>query len=321
MSWVRQALDEYGLRLLVLCAVLVAMAIYSPGFNGEVAIFVSLERLMLLGVVAAGLALTMIAGELDLSVGSVAVLAGVVAIDLADLGLWPCVLIATAIAALLGALQGMLIAKLGVNSLVLTIGALILWRGVAWVLAGGAPISLKDFSISDAMLLRWGVFSLGSLIAIAVIALVGIFLAVTKWGREIYAIGGARSEAIAAGVPTTRPLILAFTISAACAGLAGALSSVKSASVTPDSFGTLLLLAVAACLIGGIDVRGGRGDVLHIVLGVLILSALSAGLASGGAQAYYVEFVTGALLLIVVALDFVLKGLRRRRLLALTATS
>jgi ribose/xylose/arabinose/galactoside ABC-type transport system permease subunit len=313
----RVAGRNYGLQVVVLAVIAIVLVITTPSFQGEPAVYASLERLTLVGITAAGLAVTMIAGELDMSVGSMAVLSGVIAIQLGDLGLVPSILIATAVGIALGALQGIVIARLGINSLVFTVGTLILFRGVAWLVAGGGPVTLHNFRATDPLLARFGVLSPTSIVAIVVIAGIGVFLAWTRWGREIYAIGGARVEATAAGVPVRRSLVIAFMFSGGTAALAGALSSMKGASATPDSFGSLLLTAVAACLIGGISLYGGRGDVVNIVLGVLILSVLSAGMAAQGAQSYVTELFTGALLLVVITIDFILARVyRRRRLLA-----
>lgn len=320
MRSVRVAGRNYGLQVVVLILIAVALTATNPSFGGESAVYASLERLTLVGITAAGLAVTMIAGELDMSVGSMAVLSGVVAIQLGDLGLVPSIVIATVAGVVLGALQGFVIGRLGINSLVFTVGTLILFRGVAWLVAGGGPVTLQNFRATDPLLLRFGVLSPTSIVAIVVIAVIGVFLAWTRWGREIYAIGGARAEATAAGVPVKRSLIIAFSISGGTAALAGALSSMKGASATPDSFGSLLLTAVAACLIGGISLYGGRGDVVNIVLGVLILSVLSAGMAAQGAQSYVTELYTGALLLVVITIDFVIARVSRRRKLRAVRT-
>lgn len=313
MRTFQTAARSYGLQVGVLSIVVAAIALTTPSFQGEPAFYATFERLALLGITAAGLAGTMIAGELDMSVGSMAVLSGVVSIQVGSLGLLPAILISTGLGLVLGLLQGLAIARLAINSLVFTVGTLILFRGIAWLAAGGKPVSLVDFEATDPLLVRIGVFSPTSIAAIAVIVAIGLFLAWTKWGREIYAIGGARAEATAAGVPLRRPLVIAFGISGACAALAGSLASLKGASATPDSFGTLLLTAVAACLIGGISLYGGRGNVINIMLGVLILAVVSAGMAAQGAQSFVTELLTGVLLLAVISIDFVIIRVSARR--------
>ena len=142
--------------------------------------------------------------------------------------------------------------------------------------------------------------------------LLGLFLAYTRYGREIYAIGGAREEARAAGVPRLRPMVLAFALSGACAALAGALASLKGGSAAPQNYEDLLLSGAAAALVGGISLYGGRGTVLNVALGVAVLSAVAAGLASRGSDASVTQLVTGALLITVVAIDFIAARLGRR---------
>lgn len=307
---------QYGLQVVILVVVMVVLAIISPTFRGEPAIYATLERLVLLGIAAAGIAVTMIAAELDISIGSMAVVSGVIAIQLSDLGLLPSILVATSVGALLGALQGWIIARTGINSLVLTVGTLILFRGLAWILADGKPISVTDFTTTDPLLARFWVFSPLAVTAILVLIVIGVFLAWSKWGREIVAIGGARTEALAAGVPLGRPMIIAFCISGACGALAGALSSMKGGSVTPDSYANLILVCVAAALIGGVSLYGGRGDMINIALGILIIAVLSAGLSAMGMQSYVSELITGALLLLVIVVEFVIANIARRRKVA-----
>ena len=155
-------------------------------------------------------------------------------------------------------------------------------------------------------------FSWSSVVALAVyVAMDGLFLAYTRWGREIYAIGGARNEAIAAGVPRIRPLAVGFAISAGCASLAGALAATRGGSAAPQNYEDLLLTGAAAALLGGISLYGGRGTVLNVALGVAILSVVGAGLAARGTSASLVQLVTGALLLTVIGLEFGLARLAR----------
>lgn len=298
----------YLTPLAVLVVTWVVMAWSTSEFRGEGSVFSVLEGLTLVGLIALGVGVTMIAGELDLSVGSMAAMAGVIAVENAGHGLIPTVLIAVGVCAAVGLVQGFLIAKLGINSLVFTIGTLILLRGVTYLLSGGpngqAPVTLEDFGVSDALLSRHWVFSVSSIIALCVFAAIGLFLAVARYGREIYAVGGARVEAVTAGVSTTRSLTVVFGLSAACAGLAGALASLRGGAAAPESYAELLLAGVTAAALGGISLYGGRGTVINVLVGVLVLSVVTAGLGIRGAEGSTVQLVTGALLLGVIGLEF-----------------
>lgn len=303
----------YLLPFVVLLLTWAVIASITPSFRGTASAYSVLEGFALIGLVALGLAVTIIAGELDLSVGSMAALSAVIMVLASDAGLIGAIAIATAAGVALGLLQGFLIARLGINSLVFTIGTLILLRGVTHMAAGHEPIMIWNFEITDPMLDRFGVFSWSSITALATFALAALFLGYTRWGREIYAIGGARAEAVSAGVPRVRPIALAFAVSAGCASLAGALAAARGGSAAPQNYEDLLLTGAAAALLGGISLYGGRGTVLNVALGVAILSAVAAGLAVRGTSASLVQLVTGALLLLVIGGEFLAERLGRRR--------
>jgi ribose transport system permease protein len=306
-------LRAYALPLVVLIAVWIYISATTDTFRGEAAFFSVLEGFPLMGLAALGLAVTIVAGELDLSVGSMAAVAGAIAVRAADAGLIGAVLIAVAVGTVLGAIQGGLIAKIGINSLVFTIGTLILLRGAAWLLCGNAPLPLgENVLISDPLLERYWIFSPASITAVLVFVTFGLFLGYTRYGREIYAIGGARAEAAAAGVSRTRPLVVAFAVSAGLASLAGALATMRGGSAAPENYADLLLAGAAAALLGGVSLYGGKGTVLNVALGVATLTAVSAGLASRGEPASTVQLVTGVLLLLVIAVEFTVSRLWRK---------
>lgn len=299
-----QRLRPYLLPLLVLIVTWIVIAALTPTFRGQASVYSVLNGFPMIGLAALGLAVTIIAGEFDLSVGSMAALSAAIAVLSSQLGLLGAVGFAVVVCTALGALQGALIGRLGINSLVFTIGTLILIRGLTYMLTNSAPIMIENFEITDPLLMRYWVFSWSSIVAILVFVIAGLFLTYTRWGREIFAIGGARNEAIAAGVPRVRPLAIAFAISAFCASLAGALAAMRGGSAAPQNYEELLLSGAAAALLGGISLYGGRGTVLNVALGVAILSVVGTGLAARGSSASLVQLVTGALLLTVISLEF-----------------
>lgn len=313
MRRVPEALRSYLVPLAVLLLTWAVIAHLTPSFRGASSVYAVLEGFALVGLVALGLSVTIIAGELDLSVGSMAGLAAIVMVLAEDAGLVGAIAIATATGVLFGLVQGTLIGRLAINSLVFTIGTLILLRGLAWMAAGHEPIMIEAFEITDPMLDRFWILSWSSITALAVFALAALFLGLTRWGREIHAIGGARAEAVAAGVPRVRPVALAFAASGGCAALAGALAAARGGSAAPQNYADLLLTGAAAALLGGVSLHGGRGTVLNVALGVAILSAVGAGLAARGTSASLVQLVTGALLLVVIGGEFLAGRLAGRR--------
>jgi ribose transport system permease protein len=302
---VRRSALDVGSRALLALAVYAFFAATDEHYRGVGNLYPILNGFALTGLVALGLGVTMIAGELDLSVGSLAAVAGIISVYLSGWGVLPCLAVAVAAGAGFGAVQGALIAKLRINSLVFTIGTLIALRGVAFVISHehSVLVNLNDLSISDSVTRKLWIFSPFSLTTLAAFVLVGVFMAFSRRGREIYAIGGGRGEALGAGVAAFAPIVVAFTLSAALASLAGGLASLQSAAAQPGAFDSLLLGGVTAALVGGISLYGGRGTIVGVVVGVLTLRFLVTGISSRGAPFYVESLATGALLLAVLLVE------------------
>jgi ribose/xylose/arabinose/galactoside ABC-type transport system permease subunit len=145
---------------------------------------------------------------------------------------------------------------------------------------------------------------------------VGLLLAYTRIGREVYAVGGARTESRAAGVAEVRPIVLVFALAGMLAALAGALASLRSGSAGPRAYDTLLFSSVTAVLIGGISLYGGRGRVLGIAVGVLTLQFLLAALALESAPFWAASLATGSLLLAFLLVELAAEQSPARRGLA-----
>jgi ribose transport system permease protein len=311
----RRADPAVAARLAVAAATFGLFAGLDTNFASQGSLYAMLQAIAFTGMVALGIGMTMLAGELDLSVGSLAATAGIVAVKLASIGLVPVVLVVFAGSLVYGALQGYVIAKLRVNSLVFTIGTLIALRGVAYILAKNqsVPLDFNLLTLSDDVVQRFFVFSPFSLLTLAAFVGVGLALAYSRFGREIYAIGGGRNESRAAGVSQTRPIVLAFTSSAGLAGLAGGLASIAAGGASPFGFDTVLLTVVTAALIGGVSLYGGKGDVFGIFVGMATLQFLLTGLSSHGAAYYVQSMATGGLLLAFLVLEFATERGERRQ--------
>lgn len=294
-------------RVLLGLAVYLFFMFFEPGFSTVANFNTILDGFAFAGLAALGVGITIIAGELDLSIGSVAAVAGVIAVQFAELGLVLTTIVAVAISAVFGVFQGVVIVRLRINSLVFTIGTLIALRGLAFILSGGQTIVVPDLAIADAIRRRLTVFSPFSLTTLVIFVLVGAFLAYHRWGREIFAVGGGRSEARAAGIGLYRPMAIAFGISAACAGLAGALVSLKSGSAAPIGFENLLLPAATAALIGGTSLTGGKGSVIGIAIGTLTIRFIVSGLSLRGAPFYVESLSLGVLLILVIVYELLVE--------------
>jgi ribose/xylose/arabinose/galactoside ABC-type transport system permease subunit len=300
----RRPSGQLASRLVLAIAIVVVFAVTDPRYASAGNTFAIMEGFTNIGLAALAVAITIIAGEFDLSIPTMALVAGVIAVLLAGQGLLVALIVATVATTAFGFAQGVAISWLRINSIVFTVGTFIALQGVAFILAGGRTVAITDFSIAQTLSQRIGIVSPSSLAAVAVFAAVGAFLAYTRYGRELYAIGGGRTEAVAAGIPLWRPIVVAFTLSGLLAGLTGAIVSLKIGSASPAiGFQDLLLPSVTAALVGGVSLLGGRGGAIGVFVGVLIIRFISAGLSLRGLPFYVESLALGALLLVVIVID------------------
>ncbi len=297
------AVENHDLAFAILLAVCVYtfFALSEPLFFTHRTGFAIMERFAVLGLVGLALTLCIIAGEIDLSIGSNAALAAVITVRFTDAwGAVNALLLALAISTAIGAIQGYFIAYLRVRAIVLTVGTLMLLRGVALFVAEEKTVMLTDFRIPDFISLKLGYFSPASILVVAMFVLVGLFMTFTRYGREIYAIGGARKEALASGISLQRPMIIVFAISGFCAGLGGVIIGLRSGTAQALGLQYLLLAGTVAAFIGGVSILGGKGGVIGAAIGTLTVNFLNTGLVFNVTPAFMVQMYLGILLLIVI---------------------
>lgn len=261
-----------------------------------------MERFAVLGLVGLALTLCIIAGEIDLSIGSNAALAAVIVVRFTDsLGAPTAALIAIAISSVIGLTQGYFVAYLRIRAIVLTVGTLMLLRGVALFAAEEKTVMLTDFTVPDFISTKMLVyFSPASLLVIGVFVLIALFMNYTRYGREIYAIGGARKEALASGIDLKRPMMIVFTISGFCAGLGGVIIGLRSGTAQALGLQYLLLAGTVAAFIGGVSILGGRGGVIGAAIGTLTVNFLNTGLVFNVTPSFMVQLYLGILLMVVI---------------------
>ena len=176
-----------------------------------------------------------------------------------------------------------------------------LLRGVALFAAEEKTVMLTDFRIPDFISTKMlGYFSPASLLVIAMFIVVGLFMTYTRYGREIYAIGGARKEALASGISLVRPMIIVFAISGFCAGLGGVIIGLRSGTAQALGLQYLLLAGTVAAFIGGVSILGGKGGVIGAAIGTLTVNFLNTGLVFNVTPAFMVQLYLGILLLVVI---------------------
>ncbi len=300
-NWVVANPDLAFALLLAIC-VYGYFAVSNEFFATHRTTYAIFERFAVLGLVGLALTLCIIAGEIDLSIGSNAALAAVIAVRFTDsIGAVQASLIAMAVATLIGVIQGYFIAYLRVRAIVLTVGTLMLLRGVALFAAEEKTVMLTDFTVPDFISTKMFMyFSPASLLVIAVFFLVWLFLNFTRFGREIYAIGGARKEALASGISLKRPMIIVFALSGFCAGLGGVIIGMRSGTAQALGLQYLLLAGTVAAFIGGVSIMGGRGGVIGAAIGTLTVNFLNTGLVFNVTPAFMVQLYLGVLLMVVI---------------------
>ena len=270
-----------------------------------------------IAIMALPLTLIIMTGEIDLSVASMLGLSGTVMGYLFSDGwsIWLAMAVALAVGVLGGALNGVLVARVGLPSIAVTIGTLTLFRGIAEILL--APRTITGFPLS---LTRIGVvpipgtqiaYSAAIFLVLAVVA--GIVLHATPLGRRIVAIGLQREAAKFAGIRVNRIKFWLFVLSGVVCAFAGILLTLKNASVSYDAGTGLELNVVAIVLFGGVSIFGGRGTIVGVVLSVAIVGCLLQALTQRNVQPEVQNIIIGILLLISVVIPNGREAIRRIR--------
>lgn len=305
---------EVGVLAFLICVTLAAAAI-APRMLLPANLRSILLDIPLVMVVAMGMTLVIMTRNIDLSVGSTLGLCGiVVGMVFRSVPGFPipfALLLGTALGAMLGATNGLLVTRLRVPAIIATLGTLSLYRGLVFLVSGGRqvdpnelPQALIQLSQTSPILLPWIV-----LIAFAVALATHLFLRCRRTGRAIYAIGGNPEAARLRGIPVDRIVFLTFAITGALAGLAGVLYASRNGFVNPGQTGVSFELnVIAATVIGGTDVFGGSGSAAGTVLGCVLLGVINNALMMTGLSGQWQLAAYGAIILIAVFVDAVLHG-------------
>ncbi len=293
-----------------------------------------------LAILGAGEVFVMILGEIDLSIGAMYMFAPIVfyKFDTAGLGLVASLILAVLICMIVGAINGAFVAILGVSSFVTTLGVLFGFEGLSLILAHGTPVATPGAQVTQttvnvqhvvnghtislpekvnhigafAKIFGAGVYS--ELIwAVAIVLLLQIVLTFTRWGLYTVAIGSNKLGAAEAGVKVKLVTIRNFMLCATTAGLVGVFEAIRSQTIQPDPSGPnkILLLAIAAAVIGGTLLSGGSGTVVGALIGALFLGILEDGLILQGVNADYELFYTGIAIIVAMTANVYVARARR----------
>jgi ribose transport system permease protein len=302
------AVQRQGALIALLVLIVFGAVRYGPKFYSVYNIFDAfLNNNTYYALIALGMTFVIISGGIDLSVGSVAVLAAVTAARLSVYGLWPALIGAVLMGLLVGSINGVLIARFALQPFVVTLAMLLAARGAALTLSDNAPV-MVDFQQGFPQLgmIHLGPVPLPVVITGALYLLGALLLNRTRFGRHVLAIGGNEEAARLAGIPIERTLLGVYGMSGALAGLAGAFLAALSFSGSPTGALGWELSAIAAVVVGGTLLTGGVGSVGSTLIGVLLLGLIFVALNFERGQgtfqlnAFWENVIRGVFLLIVV---------------------
>jgi len=328
---------------LVLAGLMVVAGILIPGFMSRANLTTILLHVSINGIIALGSTFVIITAGIDLSVGSLVGLAGVLAAAtltsgavLRLLGPGGAAVLAGVVGigagAAVGFLNGSVVARLGVAPFIVTLATMTAARGAARLVTGGVPIGFPDpgdpmyerkVAALDALHTVGGGripvpalptgFPVPALVMLALVAAGGFVLMRTRFGRHVYAVGGNEEASRLSGVAVARVKLGTYAISGACAGLAAVLLVGQLRSGGPDAGMLYELNAIAAAVIGGTSLFGGVGTAWGALTGALLIGVLNNGLDLLGVQSFWQEIAKGVIILLAVLFDVWMKRADARR--------
>ncbi len=266
------------------------------------------SNMAFIGLMAAAGTPLIIAGGLDLSVAAVAGIAGVIVAMAysAGVGIWIACVLALIAGGLIGAANGAMTNGLRLNPFIVTLGTMSIITGASLVLTGGLtqPLLIPGFNwIGSGRIGGTGGVPVPLVIMLATFALIWWVMAFTPFGRYIYASCGNAEASRMLGIPVDRTQVTLYVISGVAGALAGVIVAAMLGAAAPDSVGKHLLTVIAAIILGGTSLFGGRGSVWGTLLAVLILGTLNNGLTLLNVSSFWQDVTKGAVLLLAVGLD------------------
>jgi inositol transport system permease protein len=302
---VASRLQQFGIlfALLAICAVLATL---SPKFLTMGNLIIVARQISLNGILAVGVTFVLLTGGVDLSLGSLVALTGVVAATFAHPGDYPVVvpvLMGLLAGMACGAANGLVVTWGRVAPFIVTLGMMTLARGLAYLASEGKPVSIPSSSRLLTLAGDVSGFPIPVLILGCVALLAWLFLTNTRLGRYIYAVGGNENAARAAGISVNGVKMLAYTVCGTLAGLAGVVLAARITTGQPNAGEGYELDAIAAVVIGGTSLSGGVGGVGGTLLGALLMGVIKNGLDLLDVQPYYQQVVKGIIIVGAVWLD------------------
>jgi ribose transport system permease protein len=309
--------DETGV-LVALIVLVVAIGAARPNFLQPLTLFQQFSGAAFIGILALGMVFVVAVRDIDLSVGWMFNFSAVVAGKAMVLGIdpWIAAGIGILFGALLGLVNGVLAVGLRIPVIIITLGTLSAYRGLSLVLNESRAVVPPDKSSAFFAIFDVKLFNLIPSVAVAFVILavvLHVLLHRTRFGYRVQALGSNPEAARLGGIPVARTRIAVLVLMGAIAGLAGSMFLGFREAIDPVTGGDYLLPVVAAVIIGGTPLSGGRGTIVGAVVGALIIQVITTGILFLGVDVKWSTFVTGAVIIIAVALDQLVRRQRERR--------
>ena len=290
-----------------LLVIIVIISIMSPSFLSLNNILNVLRQVSINALIAFGMTFIILTGGIDLSVGSILALTGAVTAGLMASGVDPilAMLIGLVLGAILGAINGLIIAKGKVAPFIATLATMTIYRGLTLVYTEGRPISGLGDSMAFQMLGKGYLLGIPVPVVTMAISFIVLYfiLKKTTFGRRVYAVGGNEEASILSGINANRVKVYVYALTGLLAALASLILTSRLNSAQPTAGNMFELDAIAAVVLGGTSLTGGRGWIVGTLIGALIIGVLNNGLNLIGVSSFFQQVVKGAVILLAVLLD------------------
>ena len=313
-SALMQVVRDYKVIIVLMILLLIITAIWAPEFFGVQNLVNVARQAAITGIVAVGMTYVILTSGIDLSVGSILAFCGIMFALLIKAGapIPVGMLVAICVGILIGIVNGVGVTFLAIQPFIMTLATMAIGSGVALLISNGTPIPFDTDSGVVALLGNGNLGGLpGPVIVFVLVAAVGVFvLRYLPFGRFIYGIGGGLEAARLSGVRTARVLIMVYAISGLCSAIAGIITTSRLFVGHPTAGSFIMLDSIAAVVIGGTSLMGGRGGVIGTVAGVVLLAMVANLLNLLGVSPFNQQVAKGAI--IILAVLFTAQGMKER---------
>ncbi len=296
----------------VLLLLVIVGALVAPRFLSTINLINILEQVSVLGLTTIGLTFVVLIGRLDLSlegiVGFAPMLAAVMLVPASAGGFgfelpgWMGLIVALGAAGLIGFFNGFMVVKVGLNPFISTLGLLVLLRGGVLIISNGRSIYSPGRALTYLGSERVLGVPLSVIVFLIVALIVGLVFQYHRYGRALYAVGGNEEAARAAGINVDRVIWSAFVFAGLLAGLAGVLMTGRLDSAVTTQGEGIIFSAFAAAVIGGVSLGGGKGNIIGVISGVLLIGVINNLLTLAQVPSFYVQASTGAVIIVAAVL-------------------